>query len=66
MLGAVGAAGGVLVMWDSGLFIRVDRVVGARSVSCLLKTVENDKMSCSDLSREELWEELIAGNFLGV
>lgn len=41
-LGAMGSTGGVLVMWDRRVFLKVDSVAGFHSVSCLLKGVEDD------------------------
>lgn len=65
-LGASGAAGGILVMWDNRVFIKMGSVIGSYSVSCLLKWVDNDRLCvfsgvygpCSDASRKVLWEEL--------
>lgn len=60
--GAEGAAGGILVMWDSRVVSKMGTIVGVHSVSCLLKIVVNDKVwiysgvygPCSDTCRLEL------------
>lgn len=65
-LGAVGHAGGILVMWDRRVVVKTDVVIGEFSVSCCFKSVENDKSwlfsgvygPCSDAARHRLWEEL--------
>lgn len=65
---AEGAAGGILVMWDSRIFSKKGMIMGAHFVSCLLKRVVDDKLwvfsgvygPCSDVRRVELWEELLA------
>lgn len=67
-LGAVVSAGGILVMWDKRVVSRMDVVMGNHSVSCLMKSVENDKLwifsgvygPCADNLRFNLWEELKA------
>lgn len=58
-LGAEGLAGGILVMWDKRVITKMDVLIGACSVSCLLKTVENDKLwVISGDRRLLLWNEL--------
>lgn len=42
-LGAIRAAGGILLMWDKRVFSRVGVEIGVRSRSCLLKMTENDQ-----------------------
>lgn len=65
-IGAIGAARGVLVMWDSRTFSLLGTFKGSFSVSCLFKGVEKNITwvfsgiygPCLDASRVVLWDEL--------
>ncbi|RVW17300.1 hypothetical protein CK203_069209 [Vitis vinifera] len=64
--GAQGSAGGILVCWDKRSLELLELEVGFYSISCKLKTVENDVVwvftgvygPCNRKERELLWEEL--------
>ncbi|KAK1311565.1 hypothetical protein QJS10_CPA07g00786 [Acorus calamus] len=66
--GAVGAVGGMMVLWDSSLWSEVAQSVGRYSVSVLLRCSKTGwEWTCScvygqhnDASREDLWVELLA------
>ncbi|RVW53000.1 Suppressor of mec-8 and unc-52 protein-like 1 [Vitis vinifera] len=65
-MGAQGSAGGILVCWDKRSLELLELEVGIYSISCKLKTVENDVVwvftgvygPCKRKERELLWEEL--------
>ena len=65
-MGAQGSAGGILVCWDKRSLELLEMEVGNYSISCKLKTVENDVVwtftgvygPCNRKERELLWEEL--------
>ncbi|RVW17084.1 hypothetical protein CK203_076009 [Vitis vinifera] len=65
-MGAQGSAGGILVCWDKRSLELLELEVGFYSISCKLKTVENDVVwvftgvygPCNRKERELLWEEL--------
>lgn len=65
-LGSVGAAGGILIMWDRRVVVKKDVPIGEWSVSCLLRMVENNKPwvfsgvygPCANDRRQGLWDEL--------
>ena len=65
-MGAQGSAGGILVCWDKRSLELLELEVGIYSISCKLKTVENDVVwvftgvygPCNRKERELLWEEL--------
>ncbi|KAG5540961.1 hypothetical protein RHGRI_020999 [Rhododendron griersonianum] len=71
LLDATGAAGGVLVLWDSRVVERIDVEVGMFSVSCLFKNVEDGFRwvftgvygPVIHRLREDMWEELSAVAF---
>lgn len=70
-LGAVGAAGGVMVLWDSRVMEKIDDEFGMYSVPCLFKNLVNGyrwvftgvHAPVIYHHRGDLWDELLAMMF---
>lgn len=57
-LGARGTAGGILTMWDSDCFEKIDGWVGNFSVTCILRRKDDGLIWTMTGARKDLWLEL--------